>query len=125
MANALPQAIGLRGVRITGAGEVAAGVRVVLAHPGPALPDVVTARTELSIPRRITLEQMKGFTPYMAQAIPSGRGDAVVELGKTNAGPLKRLFWEHASGHRSTILAGKVISVAYGGGTSDGQDITS
>lgn len=65
MANALPQVIGLRGVRITGPGAAAAGVRVVLAHPGPALLDAVTARTELSIPRRITLEQMKGCTPYM------------------------------------------------------------
>ncbi len=89
---AMARAIGLHGVRITDPGEVEAGVREVLAHPGPALLDAVTARTELSMPPKITLEQMKGFTLYMAKAIISGRGDSVVELGRTNAGLLKRLF---------------------------------
>ncbi|MCP8891242.1 ubiquinone-dependent pyruvate dehydrogenase [Sphingomonas faeni] len=89
---AMARAIGLHGVRVTDPGEVEAGIRDVLAHPGPALLDAVTARTELSMPPKITLEQMKGFTLYMAKAIISGRGDEVVELGKTNVGLLKRLF---------------------------------
>ncbi|WP_137787289.1 ubiquinone-dependent pyruvate dehydrogenase [Sphingomonas sp. 3P27F8] len=89
---AMARAIGLHGVRITDPGEVENGVRAVLEHPGPALLDAVTARDELSMPPKITLEQMKGFTLYMAKAILSGRGDSVIELGKTNAGLLKRLF---------------------------------
>ena len=89
---AMARAIGLHGVRVTDPGEVEAGIRDVLAHPGPALLDAVTARTELSMPPKITLEQMKGFTLYMAKAIISGRGDEVIELGKTNVGLLKRLF---------------------------------
>ncbi|RZM36467.1 MAG: ubiquinone-dependent pyruvate dehydrogenase [Sphingomonas sp.] len=89
---AMARAIGLHGVRVTDPGEVEAGIRDVLAHPGPALLDAVTARTELSMPPKITLEQMKGFTLYMAKAIMNGRGDEVVELGKTNVGLLKRLF---------------------------------
>jgi len=89
---AMARSIGLHGVRITDPGEVEAGVREILAHPGPALLDAVTARTELSMPPKITLEQMKGFSLYMAKAIISGRGDAVVELGRTNVGLLKQLF---------------------------------
>ncbi len=89
---AMARAIGLHGVRVTDPGEVEAGVREVLAHPGPALLDAVTARTELSMPPKITLEQMKGFTLYMAKAVMSGRGDSIVELGKTNAGLFKTLF---------------------------------
>jgi len=89
---AMARAIGLHGVRVTDPGEVEAGVREVLSHPGPALLDAVVARTELSMPPTITLEQMKGFTLYMAKAIISGRGDSVIELGKTNVGLLKRLF---------------------------------
>ncbi len=89
---AMARAIGVHGVRVTDPGEVDAGVREVLSHPGPALLDAVTARTELSMPPKITLEQMKGFTLYMAKAVMSGRGDSIVELGKTNAGLLKRLF---------------------------------
>ncbi len=89
---AMARAIGIHGVRITDPGEVEAGVRDVLAHPGPALLDAVTARTELSMPPKITIEQMKGFTLYMAKAILSGRGDSVIELGKTNVGLLKRFL---------------------------------
>ncbi len=89
---AMARAIGLHGVRVTDPREVEAGVREVLAHPGPALLDAVTARTELSMPPKITLEQMKGFTLYMAKAVMSGRGDSIVELGKTNAGLFKTLF---------------------------------
>jgi pyruvate dehydrogenase (quinone) len=89
---AMARAIGIHGVRVTDPGDVEAGIRDVLAHPGPALLDAVTARTELSMPPKITLEQMRGFTLYMAKAIISGRGDEVVELGKTNVGLLKRLF---------------------------------
>ena len=89
---AMARAIGLHGVRVTDPGEVEAGVREVLAHPGPALLDAVTARTELSMPPKITLEQMKGFTLYMAKAVMSCRGDSIVELGKTNAGLFKTLF---------------------------------
>ncbi|BCA61560.1 pyruvate dehydrogenase [Sphingomonas sp. HMP9] len=89
---AMARAIGLHGVRVTDPGDVEAGIREVLAHPGPALLDAVTARTELSMPPKITLEQMRGFTLYMAKAVISGRGDEVVELGKTNVGLLKRLF---------------------------------
>ena len=89
---AMARAIGLHGVRITDPGEVESGIREVLDHPGPALLDAVTARTELSMPPKITLEQMKGFTLYMAKAILSGRGDEVIELGKTNAGLFKRLL---------------------------------
>ncbi len=89
---AMARAIGLHGVRVTDPGEVEAGVREVLAHPGPALLDAVTARTELSMPPKITLEQMKGFTLYMAKVVMSGRGDSIVELGKTNAGLFKTLF---------------------------------
>jgi pyruvate dehydrogenase (quinone)/pyruvate oxidase len=89
---AMARSIGLHGVRITDPADVDAGVREVLAHPGPALLDAVTARTELSMPPKITLEQMKGFTLYMAKAIISGRGDEVLELGKTNAGLLTRFL---------------------------------
>lgn len=88
----MARAIGMHGVRVTDPGQVEAGVREVLSHPGPALLDAVTARTELSMPPKITLEQIRGFTLYMAKAIISGRGDEVIELGKTNSGLLGRLL---------------------------------
>lgn len=89
---AMARAIGIHGVRVTDPGEVEAGVRDVLAHPGPALLDAVTARNELTMPPKVTLAQLKGFTLYMAKAVMSGRGDSLVELGKTNSGLLGKLF---------------------------------
>ncbi|MEG3175922.1 ubiquinone-dependent pyruvate dehydrogenase [Sphingomonas sp. RB3P16] len=89
---AMARAIGLHGVRVTDPGDIEGAVRDVLAHPGPALLDAVTARNELSMPPAITLEQMKGFTLYMAKAVISGRGDSVIDLAKTNVGLLKRLL---------------------------------
>jgi pyruvate dehydrogenase (quinone)/pyruvate oxidase len=89
---AMARAIGMHGVRVTDPADLEVGLRKVLAHPGPTLLDAVTARTELSLPPKVTLEQMKGFTLYMAKAIIDGRGDEVVELGKTNAGLISRLF---------------------------------
>ncbi|MFZ3485110.1 ubiquinone-dependent pyruvate dehydrogenase [Sphingomonas sp. 3-13AW] len=89
---AMARAIGIHGVRVTDPGDVEAGVREVLAHPGAALLDAVTARSELTMPPKVTLAQMKGFTLYMAKAVLSGRGDALVELGRTNTGLLGRLL---------------------------------
>jgi pyruvate dehydrogenase (quinone)/pyruvate oxidase len=89
---AMARSIGIHGVRVSDPGELESAMHDVLSHAGPALLDAVTARTELSLPPKVTLEQMKGFTLYMAKAIMSGRGDEIIELGKTNAGLLRKLF---------------------------------
>ena len=34
--------------------------------------------------RNISLEQMKGFSLYMARSVFSGRGDEIIDLAKTN-----------------------------------------
>jgi pyruvate dehydrogenase (quinone) len=59
-------------------------VRKVLAHNGPALLDVVTAKQELVIPPKIGLEQAKGFSLFLLKAIINGRGDEVIELAQTD-----------------------------------------
>ena len=75
---------GLKGIRVESSDALEGALREALAHPGPALVDVVTATQELSIPPKIGLEQAKGFSLYMLKAIISGRGDEVLELGRTN-----------------------------------------
>lgn len=66
------------------ASELDGALQEMLAHPGPALLDVVTAKQELAMPPQIKFEQAKGFSLYMLRAIINGRGDEVVELAKTN-----------------------------------------
>ncbi len=89
---AMARSIGIHGVRVTDPADLEDAMREVLSYPGAALLDAVTARDELSMPPKITLEQMKGFTLYAAKAIISGRGDEIIELGKTNKGLLSQFF---------------------------------
>jgi pyruvate dehydrogenase (quinone) len=44
----------------------------------------MTARQEQSMPPKVTLEQIKGFTLYATRTILSGRADEVLQLAKTN-----------------------------------------
>ena len=80
----LARAIGLHGVRVERAGDLDVALNGVFAHDGPAVVEVLTARQELSMPPKLTLEQMKGFTLYATRTILSGRGDEIVELARTN-----------------------------------------
>ncbi|HXA39040.1 MAG TPA: ubiquinone-dependent pyruvate dehydrogenase [Phenylobacterium sp.] len=81
---AMANAMGVRGVRVEQSADLAAALKDALAHPGPVLVDVVTARQELALPPKIQLEQAKGFGLFMLKAIINGRGDEVVELAETN-----------------------------------------
>ncbi len=83
------RAIGLHGVRVERPSELDDALRAAFAHDGPAVIDVVTARQELSMPPKLTLEQIKGFTLYATRTILSGRGDEIVELAKTNLRDLR------------------------------------
>ena len=84
---AMARAMGIHGVRVDDPGDLPAAAKEVLAHPGPALLDVVTAKDELSMPPTIGVEQMKGFSLYVLRAIMSGRGTEILDLAKTNLLP--------------------------------------
>jgi len=81
---AMAEAIGIRGIRISEPAALEDGVRAALAHEGPVLIDVVTAKQELTMPPKIKLEQAKGFSLFVMKAILNGRGDEVLELAHTN-----------------------------------------
>jgi len=81
---AMAEAIGLRGIRVEDPARLEESVRAMLAHDGPVLLDVVTAKQELALPPKIQLEQAKGFSLFLLKAIINGRGDEVIELARTN-----------------------------------------
>ncbi len=81
---ALARSIGLHGVRVERADQLTDALREAFAHDGPAVIEVLTARQELSMPPKITLEQLKGFTLYATRTILTGRADEIVELARTN-----------------------------------------
>ena len=84
---AMARAMGIHAQRVEDPGELPNAVAAMLAHDGPALLDVVTAKHELSMPPTITPEQVKGFSLWVLRAVMSGRGDEVIDLAKTNLLP--------------------------------------
>jgi pyruvate dehydrogenase (quinone) len=81
---ALANSIGIQGVRVEKPSELESALKTAFATPGPALVEVMVNRLELSMPPHISLEQMKGFSLYMAKSVLSGRGDEIIDLAKTN-----------------------------------------
>ncbi|GLQ46420.1 pyruvate dehydrogenase [Dyella lipolytica] len=82
--SALARAAGIYGVRVEDPGELEKALRDAFAHNGPALIDVVTNRQELSMPPKIQLEQMKGFSLWALRTVMNGRGDELIELARSN-----------------------------------------
>ena len=84
---AMARAMGIHAQRVEDPGDLPDAVAAMLAHDGPALLDVVTAKQELSMPPTIGPEQIKGFSLWVLRAVMSGRGDEVIDLAKTNLLP--------------------------------------
>ena len=84
---AMARAMDIHAQRVEDPGELPSAVAAMLAHDGPALLDVVTAKHELSMPPTISPEQIKGFSLWVLRAVMSGRGDEVIDLAKTNLLP--------------------------------------
>lgn len=82
--SALARAAGLHASLVRRADELEEALQEAFAHDGPALVDVHTERQELSLPPKLTLEQIKGFTLFATRTVLSGRGDEVLELTRTN-----------------------------------------
>ncbi|MGA7436662.1 MAG: ubiquinone-dependent pyruvate dehydrogenase [Luteibacter sp.] len=81
---AMANAMGIHGRRVARASDLPAAIAEVLSHEGPALLDVVSNRLELSLPPKISAEQVKGFSLYALKAVMSGRGDSIVDLAVSN-----------------------------------------
>lgn len=84
---AMARAMGMLGVRVEDPGDLPDAITQVLAHDGPAVLDVVTAKQELSMPPTIELDQVRGFGLWMIRAVMSGRGNEVIDLAKVNLLP--------------------------------------
>ncbi|HEX4172663.1 MAG TPA: ubiquinone-dependent pyruvate dehydrogenase [Acetobacteraceae bacterium] len=81
---AMAKAAGVFAQRVEDPGDLADAAREVLAHNGPALLDVVTARQELVMPPKTELSQAAGFSLWLMKAVMNGRGDEVIDLARTN-----------------------------------------
>jgi pyruvate dehydrogenase (quinone) len=74
------EAIGFYAQRVEKPEDLEAAVKAWLAHPGPALLDVLTDRMELVMPPKIEAKQVFGTALYSAKAVLSGHGEDVLKL---------------------------------------------
>lgn len=81
---AMAQAMGVRGIRVEDPQKLEGALREALAHKGPALVDVVSARQELAMPPKATLDQAFNFSLFMAKAVMDGRAAQLIDLARTN-----------------------------------------
>ena len=63
----MAEAMGIKGVRVEEPQQLEGALREALAHDGPALVDVVSARQELVMPPKTTFGQAAEFQPVHAQ----------------------------------------------------------
>jgi pyruvate dehydrogenase (quinone) len=81
---AMAEAMGIKGIRVEDPQKLEGALREALAHKGPALVDVVSARQELVMPPKATFDQALHFSLFMAKAVMDGRAGELIDLARTN-----------------------------------------
>ena len=84
-------AMGLHAERVEKADDVLGALERAMAHPGPALVDVTTDPSALSMPPRATFAEVKGFALAMTRMVFDGQSDAVVQVVNANLRDLATL----------------------------------
>ncbi|HSH99078.1 MAG TPA: ubiquinone-dependent pyruvate dehydrogenase [Reyranella sp.] len=81
---AMAEAMGVKAIRVEDPLKLEGAVREVLAHNGPALLDVVSARQELVMPPKATVGQAAHFGLFALRAVMDGRAGELIDLARTN-----------------------------------------
>lgn len=81
---AMAEAIGVRGIRVEQSKDLKDGLAAAFEHKGPALVDVVSARQELIMPPKTTIEDARKFGLFMIKAVMDGRAHQLIDLAKVN-----------------------------------------
>lgn len=81
---AIARAAGIHAIRIEQPKDVRAGLREALAHPGPALVDLVTDPNALSMPPHVSAGQVRGFALAATKVVLSGGVGRMLEMARSN-----------------------------------------
>ena len=81
---AIAHAVGIHAIRIEQPADLRAGLKDALAHPGPALVDLVTDPNALSLPPHISGAQLTGFALAATKVVLSGGVGRMLELARSN-----------------------------------------
>ncbi|OIQ88947.1 pyruvate dehydrogenase [mine drainage metagenome] len=88
---AVARAVGIHAVRVEQPTDIRGAIQEALAHPGPALVDLVTDPRALSLPPKITRKQVAGFTAAMSKEIHGGGMGEVMAMARSNLRNVPRL----------------------------------
>lgn len=80
----LAQSVGLLGLRVEDPAELRSALAQALAHPGPALVDVVTDPNVLAMPPSATIQQAAGFALAMTKIAFTGQLEDVLNTVAAN-----------------------------------------
>lgn len=82
--SAVARGIGIPAWRVEKPGEIEDALREALTATGPALVELVTDSNALSIPSRITLEQVRGFALAAGRTVLEGGVGTMLDLARSN-----------------------------------------
>jgi pyruvate dehydrogenase (quinone) len=82
---AIAKAAGIHALRVEQPAETRTALAEALAHPGPALVDLVTDPNALSIPPHITATQVKGFALSAGRVLLNGGVGEMLELASSES----------------------------------------
>ena len=80
----MADAMGVRGIRVERPEELKGAIEAAFVHKGPVLVDVVSARQELAMPPKTTVDQAYHFGMFMMKAVLDGRAAQLIDLAKVN-----------------------------------------
>lgn len=81
---AIAQGVGIRSVRITDPKKLRTQLQEALAAPGPGLIDVVTDPDALSMPPKISAQQIRGFATASTKIVLGGGVGKMLDMAATN-----------------------------------------
>jgi pyruvate dehydrogenase (quinone) len=82
--SAIARAIGIRAVRAEKPTEVRDALTEGLTSAGPTLVEVVTDSNALSMPPRVTLDQVRGFALGAVKMVLDGGVGSMVQMARSN-----------------------------------------
>ncbi|MDO5712641.1 MAG: thiamine pyrophosphate-dependent enzyme, partial [Micrococcales bacterium] len=80
----IAKAMGWHGVRVADPKDLRGAMTDALDHPGPALVEIITDPNALSLPPKITSEQIFGFASAMSKIVMNGGAGEAVSMARSN-----------------------------------------
>ncbi len=90
--GAVARAVGIHGERVEKPEDIEPAIKRALEHKGPALVDFVTDPRALSMPPKVTFEQVRGYALAMGKLVFEGNTTELLETVASNIRDIKQVL---------------------------------